>query len=169
MSKMVHTVCGEISVDDLGFVLPHEHVFCAVPDRWLGLESCSSMRELEWATRRVTADMQTWLRTHPFSNLDNLIRLEHDESLEELQVFADWGGNTVVDVSPSHGNLAPWDFHVGMKKIWLFCGLYVVAALAYTYCGTLVNGCLIAVTAVVGIGYFVYDHRDVLRSFRKKA
>ena len=61
------------------------------------------------------------------------------------------------------------DLYVGIKKIWLFCGLYVVAALAYTYCGTLVNGCLIAVTAVVGIGYFVYDHRDVLRSFRKKA
>ena len=61
------------------------------------------------------------------------------------------------------------DLYVGMKKIWLFCGLYLVSALVYTYFGTLVNGCLVAITAVAGIGYFVYDHRDVLRGFLKKA
>jgi len=128
MSNMVQTVCGEISVDDLGFVLPHEHVFCAVQDRWLGLEACSTLKEMEWATRRVTADMQTLLRTHPFSNFDNLIRLEYEDSLEELKDFVEWGGNTLVDVSPSHGNLVTKDFHADIKKIADATGLNIIAS-----------------------------------------
>jgi len=129
--KMIQTVLGEVPVEEMGFVLPHEHVFCLANGRWLGLEACSTLKEMEWATRRVTADMQTWLRTHPFSNFDNLIRLEYEDSLQELQNYADWGGNTLIDVTPTHGVPYKYDFAIGMQKIARATGLNIVASTGF--------------------------------------
>lgn len=129
--KMIQTVLGEIPVENMGFVLPHEHVFCAVPFRWLDLDDCTSRLEMEWATKRVTPDMQTWLRTHPFSNFDNLIRLEYQDSLEELQNFKNWGGCTVVDVTPNHGYMFKKDFRPDMQRIAKATGLNIISCTGY--------------------------------------
>ena len=131
MAKTVQTVLGEIPVEEMGFVLPHEHVFSFGTNRWLGLADCKSVVEMEWATKAVTPDMQTWLRTHPWSNFNNLIRLEYEDSLEEIQNYRNWGGDTFVDVTVTHGVPYKYDFALDMQKISRATGVHIIGSTGY--------------------------------------
>lgn len=70
MPKQVMTVRGPISPDELGFTLPHEHVF----------------NDLSWAQYR-------WLAI-PIT--------DEAQMTEEVQLYKEVGGNTLVDVTLEH-------------------------------------------------------------------
>ena len=120
--KMIPTVTGEMPVSEMGNVLIHEHCFGSILGRWLGLADCKTMDDLCYATKAVTPDMQAWLRNHPFSNMNNLIKYEYEDMVFELRRYKHFGGDTLIDVSPPFGPFGAGDgvrgrFPADMKRL----------------------------------------------------
>jgi predicted metal-dependent phosphotriesterase family hydrolase len=76
MAETINTVCGPVAPDDLGFCLPHEHIWC---DQHL-----APRRELFGVTRSTS----TYMR------LDDERRM-----LGELMAFRQAGGTSIVEVT----------------------------------------------------------------------
>ncbi|MBI5444457.1 MAG: hypothetical protein HY900_25005 [Deltaproteobacteria bacterium] len=92
----VITVMGERAPEELGFTLPHEHVFADLtcyfvepPDP----ESRSRARE------PVTLENLHWIRYNWRANLDCQQLLDEEIASRELRRFAETGGKTLVDQS----------------------------------------------------------------------
>ena len=73
---MIETVLGSIQADDLGFCLPHEHIWCD--------QRLAPRNELFEATRSTASYMR----------LDNYAAM-----VEELCAFSDAGGRAIVEVT----------------------------------------------------------------------
>ncbi|MCK9357669.1 MAG: aryldialkylphosphatase [Dehalococcoidia bacterium] len=96
MELMAQTVLGTVPGAQLGFTLPHEHLVfdgtsifappAAASDRGMAYEPVG------WATL-------SWLRYHPYENLDNVRMLDEGEAAQELALFRQAGGSTLVDVT----------------------------------------------------------------------
>jgi len=90
------TVLGLVEGKDLGVTLPHEH---------LVVDGKAFYAEPSGATNRGLADKLvdmgnlSWLRYHPFENLDNVRLLDEQEAIDEVMLFKKAGGNTIVDVT----------------------------------------------------------------------
>ena len=96
MEYSAQTVLGAVGGEELGFTLPHEH---------LVFDGSSIFAEPLAATDRRMAlaplgwETLSWLRYHPYENLDNVRMLDEVEASNELGLYRDSGGCTIVDVT----------------------------------------------------------------------
>jgi phosphotriesterase-related protein len=90
------TVLGIIDGRNLGITLPHEHLL--IHGKALFREP-SDVAQKAYAYESVTLSNLSWLRYHPFENLDNLQLLDEDVAAREVALFKKAGGNTIVDVT----------------------------------------------------------------------
>jgi phosphotriesterase-related protein len=90
----VQTVLGPIDAADMGITLPHEHLLI---DFTLMFKEPESERERELARRPVGLDNLGWVRRNFSSSLDNLQLTDESVARDELVLYRDAGGRTVVD------------------------------------------------------------------------
>ncbi|MFW6055739.1 MAG: phosphotriesterase family protein [Chloroflexota bacterium] len=96
MKGMAQTVLGNVSGEDLGFVLPHEHL---VFDGTSIFAEPASSSQRHMAHAPLGWETLSWLRYHPYENLDNVRMLDEDEAESELALYRKAGGDTLVDVT----------------------------------------------------------------------
>ena len=95
------TVTGTMAAADMGITLMHEHVLVDCRSWWRGPDSGASERV---ATGPVDVSVIGELRMDPFASLDNCVMDDGDAAAEELALYRDLGGRTVVDTSgPGNG------------------------------------------------------------------
>ncbi|MBQ0105879.1 MAG: hypothetical protein KBT47_07580 [Armatimonadetes bacterium] len=91
---MINTVLGEKKIEDLGYILPHEHIFIdltnefAVPENPEFAKVCFDELSLETFGN---------IRLNPYLMKDNFILDNYDVMLNELKIFKAHGGNTIID------------------------------------------------------------------------
>src|SRR5689334_6878969 len=88
------TVTGPVAKQDLGVVLPHEHLFIDLRNQFTEFEDPEKRRlsELPVCMRHLGL-----LRSNPYAMRDNLLLDDVDTAVEEVQLFQKGGGRTVVD------------------------------------------------------------------------
>ncbi len=91
--KKAMTVRGPVEADELGHILPHEHILMEFPD-W-GFKPVYP----ELADKKVTLDILGKLRRDIWSCKDNLILEDVSLMRDEVASFAKNGGGTIVDVT----------------------------------------------------------------------
>jgi phosphotriesterase-related protein len=95
-SGKVMTVLGQVPVEDLGVTLMHEHLLLDASS-WWKRPCCAT--EIGLAERPIDVGMIGELRMNPFLNRDNCQLLDADVAVEELALYTDLGGQTLVDAT----------------------------------------------------------------------
>ena len=124
---MITTVCGEISREALGNVLPHEHlridlqVFTMEPKDDPGV-----------FYQKLSLDNLRFVRKDPYALLDNAVIDDEDVIRREVELFRRAGGNTIVDVTLDSIGRDPLVLRriseaTGVHIV-MGCGFYVAAA-----------------------------------------
>ena len=90
------TVTGDIPVQRLGTVAPHEHIFI---DMKVFFQEPEEIGAKIFSKGDVTLEKLGVLRRNPFAVLDNLQMTDERTQKEEIMYFKQAGGSTVVDVS----------------------------------------------------------------------
>ena len=93
---------GPIAVEAMGITLMHEHI---VLDTSVGGGDLVARPTSDLAERPLDISMLGDLRMNPFLNRDNCGLLDAKVAIEELKLFVEYGGRTVVDPDQS-GNWA---------------------------------------------------------------
>jgi phosphotriesterase-related protein len=88
------TVLGPIAAADMGITLPHEHLLL---DFTLMFKDPEGERERALAHQPVRLDNLGWVRRNFSSSLDNLRLDDENVARDELLLYRDAGGRTVVD------------------------------------------------------------------------
>jgi len=88
------TVLGPIDGAELGITLAHEHILM---DGSALYTEPSASSEKGKAFKPVDWDVLSWLRYHPFENIDNLRLLDEETMTREVMHFKAAGGRTIVD------------------------------------------------------------------------
>ena len=123
-SGKVMTVLGQIPVEAMGVTLMHEHLLLDASS-WWQRPCCAS--EIGLAERPIDVSMIGELRMNPFLNRDNCQLLDADVSIEELLLFVERGGQTVVDPT----NLGIGRDPRALQKISRRTGLNVVMSAGF--------------------------------------
>lgn len=95
MTGSVMTVRGSVSVDELGIVLPHEHLIANANAQWM-YPADESL--LDHYTRPYEPTMHGEVQLEPFSFRSAMQQLDFDVARDELERFRAAGGGTVVDM-----------------------------------------------------------------------
>ncbi|WP_231383916.1 MULTISPECIES: phosphotriesterase family protein [unclassified Rhodococcus (in: high G+C Gram-positive bacteria)] len=96
-NMIVSTVTGPIDSSELGLVLPHEHLHNDASVAYSESEDPVVARVLAGPVRAADA----WLlHDNPYHSLDNCGVDDAAAVLDELRVFAEHGGTTVIDLTP---------------------------------------------------------------------
>ena len=102
----VRTVLGEISPDELGVTLSHEHLLIDSSHLFWDAPGPEDPPEIQaLAEAPVTRENQALIQERPYVSKDNLCMTERDVAIRELQLFRDAGGQSLVDVS---GRIPGW-------------------------------------------------------------
>ena len=96
LAGKAQTVLGVIEGKDLGITLTHEHLF--IDGKNIFTEP-SGASERDLAYEKVGWNNLSWLRYHPYENLDNLRLLDEQEAIDEATLYQRAGGKTIVDVT----------------------------------------------------------------------
>lgn len=96
LAGKAQTVLGVIEGRDLGVTLTHEHL---VFDGKTIVAEPSGASERGLAGKPVSLENLSWLRYHPYENLDNMQLLDEQEAISEAMLYKQAGGNTIVDVT----------------------------------------------------------------------
>lgn len=121
--KCIQTVNGIIQPDQMGFTLPHEHIF------WdLGVYLPKNMSPDDPRNDRVTIENLCDVKMQFQQYSDNVIQRDMDVALKELSWFKEAGGNTICDctvrgLSPDPQMLKTASQRSGVQ-ILLGAGLY---------------------------------------------
>jgi phosphotriesterase-related protein len=91
------TVCGEKKIEELGVILPHEHIFIDISNQFT--EPITPF-EKRLAYQKIAMSNLGYLRRDPYVVKDNLILSEYDIARDELMAFKECGGQTIIDVTP---------------------------------------------------------------------
>src|SRR5262249_41121345 len=94
MTGRAQTVLGPIAAEEMGITLPHEHLLI---DFTLMFKEPESERERELARQPVRLDNLGWVRRNFNSNLDNLRLTDESVARDELLLYRQAGGRTLVD------------------------------------------------------------------------
>lgn len=122
MKHYVQTVSGKVSKEELGIILPHEHLFndlsSVVDESFYGFSRSV-------IDRSVSADIQWILKQDPYCCRDNMTKKDIDDVIFELNEFKRFGGKTIVDAtgSPSIGRDP-----ISMKEVAQATGINVIAS-----------------------------------------
>jgi len=120
----VMTVTGAVRADQLGVILPHEHILMAMD--WPGLWPDVSHRpDLVW--KKVSIENLGELRRNYCAIRDNAILDSVEEQSREVRRFQQAGGGAIMEMSTYglYGNPA------GLKQISLNSGVYIIAGTGF--------------------------------------
>lgn len=120
----VQTVLGPIEDSDMGITLPHEHLLC---DLSRVLAEPVQEAEKKRMHEKVGMSNLSWLRYHPFQNLDNVLLLDEQEAIDEANLFKHAGGGCIVDCSINGIGRDP----EGLARISRSTGLHVIMGSGY--------------------------------------
>ena len=96
----VQTVLGPVKVDDLGIVLPHEHL---LGDFRVYFLEPSDPFEKELAHQPVSMSNLSWVRSNfDTHSLDNLLIMDEEIAIAEAMRFKIAGGSTLINLTPNH-------------------------------------------------------------------
>lgn len=95
----VITVLGAIEREQVGICSPHEHLLVDVRDAYWRMPDDKTLRDFALADIEITN--LYLLRRHFVQSRQNLVLDDLDLAIAELHKFAELGGRTVVDVTPS--------------------------------------------------------------------
>lgn len=90
------TVLGEKNVDELGIILPHEHIFIDISNQFT--EPATQLEKM-LAYQKVTMETVGYLKRDPYLVRDNLILSDMEIACREIEYFQEAGGGTIVDVT----------------------------------------------------------------------
>src|SRR5206468_4151067 len=96
-SGQVQTVLGAIAAEDIGVTLPHEHLLIDFTVMFAEPPAASD-RGRAWSP--LSLDNLGWVRQHFNANLDNLRLTDEQVARDEILLFKNAGGRTVVDPTP---------------------------------------------------------------------
>jgi phosphotriesterase-related protein len=94
MTMFAMTLGGPVAAEELGIVLPHEHILF---DTSAYQTAPRDDRERELASAPMTLDNAGDLRRSPLVSAENLRMKDEDVAVRELGYLRDAGGRTVVD------------------------------------------------------------------------
>jgi phosphotriesterase-related protein len=97
MAKKIITVKGEIREDNLGITLPHEHLLVDLRAEWKG--EPEEIREKDIISQPVNINNRGEVVYKAFDFLDNLYHVDVDNAIEEANIFKQFGGDTIVDLT----------------------------------------------------------------------
>ena len=121
----VQTVLGPVKVDDLGIVLPHEHL---LGDFRVYFLEPSDPFEKELAHQPVSMSNLSWVRSNfDTHSLDNLLVTDEETAITEAMRFKIAGGSTLINLTPNHIGRNP----LGLVNIAQSTGLNVIMGTAY--------------------------------------
>jgi len=118
------TVLGPIDATEMGVTLAHEHVL--MDGSALYSEPAASS-EKGRAFKPVDWDVLSWLRYHPFENVDNLRLLDEETMTREVLHFKAAGGGTIVD----QGNNGLGRDPAALARISRVTGLHIIMGSGY--------------------------------------
>jgi len=118
------TVLGIIEAEELGITLAHEHIL--MDGSALYAEPAASSDKGR-AFKPVDWDVLSWLRYHPFENIDNLRLLDEELMTDEVSYFAAAGGQTIVD----QGNIGLGRDPEALARISRVTGLNIIMGSGY--------------------------------------
>ena len=126
------TVLGPIDSDELGIILPHEHIMLDLRNQFSEFTEASRIALSE---QRVNIKNLDVLSRNPLALKDNLILNDIKLAVDELLEYKKAGGNTVVEATSMGAGRDP----IALRDISRITGLHVIA----------------------GCGYFTYDTHPV--------
>jgi phosphotriesterase-related protein len=94
MTAFAMTTRGRVAAEELGLVLPHEHVLF---DLTAYLTSPRDERERELVEAPLTLENAAHLRRSPLVSRQNLLMQDEEVAVRELSLFRQEGGGTLVD------------------------------------------------------------------------
>jgi phosphotriesterase-related protein len=118
------TVLGWVDGDDLGFTLPHEHLFADLSNY---LVEPSDPGERALALEPVTLQNLHWVRYHHASSKDNLLLEDEETAIRETMLFKEAGGKTIADVTPNNIGRKP----EALAQVAREVGINVIMGTAY--------------------------------------
>src|SRR5690348_2993580 len=126
----VITVLGAIEREEVGVCSPHEHLLVDVRDAYWRMPDDETLRDFALADIEITN--LYLLRRHFVQSRENLVLDDLDLAVAELHKFAELGGRTVVDVTPSDIGRNPHALAEASRRstinIVAGCGHYVYLA-----------------------------------------
>lgn len=120
----VQTVLGLVNGVELGFTLPHEHLFF---DAMSWFVEPTDPEDKEISRLPITLENLSWVRSHSKSSLDNMIISDEETAIKEAMLFKKAGGKTIIDVTPQSAGRNP----SGLVNVAKATGLNVVMGTAY--------------------------------------
>jgi phosphotriesterase-related protein len=118
------TVLGPVDGGELGVTLAHEHILM---DGSALYSEPSASSDKGMALKQVDWDALSWLRYHPFENMDNLRLLDEETMTAEVLHFKAAGGRTIVD----QGNNGLGRDASALARISRITGLNVIMGSGY--------------------------------------
>jgi len=120
----VQTVLGAISSEAMGITLPHEHLLIDFKVMFVEPAPASDKGR---AWEPVSLANLGWVRQHFNANLDNLRLTDEEVAIDEIRLFQQAGGATVVDPTPRTLARDP----LALARIARATGLHVVMGSGY--------------------------------------
>jgi len=120
----IMTVTGPVEKEDLGIVLPHEHVFIDLRNQFAEPEDAEKRRI---SRQKVDISHRDVLLNDPYAIEDNLILDDFELAVEEVGFFKKAGGSTIVDCTSKGINRDPQM----LRRLSLKSGLRIVAGCGY--------------------------------------
>ena len=93
----IQTVMGEIEASELGFTLPHEHLFLDLSYYWTGPSERITKRN--YYQEPMTLEKRSEAIYNPWGFKDNTILDDMESTLDEVSAFMGYGGKSIVDVT----------------------------------------------------------------------
>jgi phosphotriesterase-related protein len=120
----VQTVNGLIEPEQMGITLMHEHIFIDFRCRFQPPEEAS---RITFAQAPVTEVPGVELRYDPTGNVDNLLLLDEQEAIDEVTLFKQAGGGTIVDTTTRGLGRDP----LALRRVSAASGLHVSMGTGY--------------------------------------
>jgi phosphotriesterase-related protein len=124
ISGRVQTVLGAIGPEAMGVTLPHEHLLI---DFKVMFSEPAAASDKARAAEPVSLANLGWVRQHFNANLDNLRLTDERVAIDEIRLFKDAGGATVIDPTPPSLARDP----LALARIARATGLHVVMGSGY--------------------------------------
>lgn len=121
----VVTVRGCINPDKLGTTITHEHVFLDMVSGWF--EKPTRPEEQRLAREPMSLENLGYIRLNPLKNKDNMRLESSEEAKEELSKYQQFGGDSIVDVTPKNVGADP----LRIRQLAHATGLQFVQGTAY--------------------------------------
>ncbi len=115
MKSFAQTVNGPIKKSELGFTLMHEHIFC-------DLREPEKRNNLLNDNEEITIKNRFEVDYYENKNQQNLILNEYEKATEELKIYKEFGGKTIVELSTIGINPEP----IKLSKISQETGVNII-------------------------------------------